>query len=147
MNIRRANKNDFEEYYKLKADELRDEGDITGEKVKIPSKAALKKEFKEFLSKKGIFLVIEEGDGLIGYGNGMIYKRALDSKFHMWFLFVEKEYRGKGLGTKLIKDMIKFAKSKGVDKITLDVNPKNTPAFALYRNLGFDVDKYRMVLR
>ncbi len=145
IKIRKVNKSDFREYHKLKVAELIEYAKIVKTKIDIPSRNALKKEFGGFLSKNGLFLVIEDNNGLAGYGNGMIYKSPYDSKFHIWYLFVDKEHRRMGLGRKIIQEMTKFAKSKKVNKVVLDVNPVNKPALNLYKNLGFSVNKYKMV--
>lgn len=46
-------------------------------------------------------------------------------------------FRGQGLGDKLIDELIKTAKEKGIDQITLTSNPKRVAARNLYRKKGF----------
>ena len=147
MIIRKATSKDFEGYCKLKKEETIDYGKIVGEKIKMPARKPLKKEFNDFLSKHSILIVLEDNNKLAGYGCGRIYGGVWGTKFHIWYLFVEKDYRKKGLGTKIIKKMIEFAKSRRVKKIALDVNPTNHIAQKLYEKLGFKVDKYRMTKR
>ena len=47
------------------------------------------------------------------------------------------EYRGKGIGTKLIQANLDHAKKIGLEKIELDVFTSNTRAIALYKKIGF----------
>ena len=45
--------------------------------------------------------------------------------------------RGKGVGTSLMAESIRWAQRVGVEKIVLSVYPHNTAAIALYRKFGF----------
>jgi ribosomal protein S18 acetylase RimI-like enzyme len=47
------------------------------------------------------------------------------------------EYRGMGIGTRLVTAAIEDALSKGITRIELDVYASNTRAIALYRKMGF----------
>jgi len=47
------------------------------------------------------------------------------------------EYRGKGIGTKLMKKILKELKNQGTDSVSLSVDPNN-PAIRLYKRLGFE---------
>ena len=45
--------------------------------------------------------------------------------------------RGRGIGTALMVEALRWARSVGVEKIVLSVYPNNTGAIALYRKFGF----------
>lgn len=49
-----------------------------------------------------------------------------------------EEYRGKGIGTKLMKTMLKLLKEKGYKKTSLSVQ-KNNYAVKMYKNVGFKI--------
>ncbi|MGH2788363.1 MAG: GNAT family N-acetyltransferase [Actinomycetota bacterium] len=51
-------------------------------------------------------------------------------------------YRGRGLGSMLVKACIDRARSAGAHKITLQVWPHNEAARALYRKFGFEEEGY-----
>ncbi len=57
------------------------------------------------------------------------------------------EFRGQGVGTKLLSEALDHAKKIGLEKVELQVNVANAPAIALYKKLGFEVEgtikKYR----
>lgn len=59
------------------------------------------------------------------------------------------EYRGQGLGSKLLSAVIAHSKQFGLEKIELSVYTSNTSAIALYKKLGFEqeglIKKYRKV--
>ena len=47
------------------------------------------------------------------------------------------EFRGQGLGRKLLQACIDKARSKGITRITLEARADNTNAIALYTRMGF----------
>ena len=54
---------------------------------------------------------------------------------------VRKDWRGKGIGTRLIQESIRWAKRhKNIRRIELDVLARNTGAVTLYSRLGFRVE-------
>ena len=50
---------------------------------------------------------------------------------------VRKPVRGLGLGRAVLEDLLRWAKSEGVRKVTLEVFATNTGAISLYREMGF----------
>ncbi len=50
---------------------------------------------------------------------------------------VLNDYRGKGIGNKMMEAVIEFANENNYGKITLEVREDNIRAQQLYRNLGF----------
>ena len=50
---------------------------------------------------------------------------------------VQPEYRGQGIGTRLLEYVIQQARAEGVLRITLLTDLKNDNAQDLYRKLGF----------
>lgn len=51
---------------------------------------------------------------------------------------IEKGWRGKGVGSALMAEAMRWARSVGVEKVSLEVYPGNDAARALYRKFGFD---------
>ena len=77
------------------------------------------------------------------YNNGKANVMIVDS------VEVEEQYRGQGVGTKLMQKVIELAKNRGVDSIDLNVNKDNIQAKKLYEKAGFiktNKDYYRMIL-
>jgi ribosomal protein S18 acetylase RimI-like enzyme len=60
---------------------------------------------------------------------------------------VQKNYRGQGLGSKLMKAALDHAKQIGLEKVELQVYTTNVGAIALYKKFGFEeegvIRKYR----
>lgn len=79
----------------------------------------------------GTYYAVAEYEGrIVGYGglypNGDITNIA-----------VLKDYRGKGLGGRIVDELIKHAINSGIDKIFLEVRVNNNSALRLYKSKGF----------
>ena len=65
--------------------------------------------------------------------------------FYLAEIAIDNSQRGKGLGKKVILDVINYAKNKNYNRVILDVDFRNTGAKKLYESLGFKVfDKKRV---
>ena len=57
------------------------------------------------------------------------------------------EYRGKGIGSQLLKAVLDHSKRFGLEKVELQVYTTNSSAIALYKKFGFEqegiIKKYR----
>jgi ribosomal protein S18 acetylase RimI-like enzyme len=54
------------------------------------------------------------------------------------------EYRGRGLGERLLRAALDAARTGGFERISLSVYARNTRAFELYRKVGFAVEGIRV---
>lgn len=54
-------------------------------------------------------------------------------------LSVTKQYRNKGIGTKLIQNAEAYAKDINIHEICFHVEKSNTAAFRLYQRLGYEI--------
>jgi len=53
-------------------------------------------------------------------------------------LAVNPDYQGKGIGSEMIREAIRLAKTNGMKAIRLDALASNTPAHKVYEALGFE---------
>jgi ribosomal protein S18 acetylase RimI-like enzyme len=53
------------------------------------------------------------------------------------YVFVAREFQGRGFGRKLLEATLNFCVSKGCSVVQLDVHPKNFVAQHVYEHLGF----------
>ncbi|GAB6168522.1 GNAT family N-acetyltransferase [Clostridium carnis] len=53
---------------------------------------------------------------------------------------LRREYRGQGLGKRLLETAINYMNNKDVNKISLTVIEKNTRAFEMYKKRGFKIE-------
>ena len=91
------------------------------------------------------FVVAENNNKIIGYimcrieyGFSILKKMSLARKGHVVSFAVLEEYRGKGIGKKLVVQSIEGMKIKKCNESYLEVRTDNIPAIKLYENLGFN---------
>jgi len=53
-------------------------------------------------------------------------------------IVVKKSFRGHGIGSKLLQNLILFAKKHNLKTVTLEVNETNLPAIKLYNKFNFN---------
>lgn len=106
----------------------------------------VEKAFPTFFSKSKIlddfnqnaftkYFIYEEKSNIIGVVNYYdLYER-----FELSYIEVVPQYRNKKIGSLLIENLIRIAKEKGVNNITLEVNINNIYAIKLYEKYGFSV--------
>ena len=89
-----------------------------------------------YLDNGGLFLVLLDNERVVGAG---AIRKANDETCELMRLWFYKEYRGKGFGSKIVNQLLEFAREKRYKKIRLDVyRPEiQTHAVALYKKLGF----------
>lgn len=80
-----------------------------------------------------IFYVVEDNHKIIGTIGLQKHK---DKIARLKRLYLKKEYRGKGIGEKLLNRIINFAKLK-YNKIILSTYPEMERAILLYKKNGF----------
>lgn len=68
---------------------------------------------------------------------GYILIKRRDHSLHIWDLVVKPEFRGKGIGKRLMEYAEKYAGDK-YQYITLAVMEDNAPAIGLYEKLGYE---------
>lgn len=66
---------------------------------------------------------------------------------YIWDLFVAKEHRNRGIGTKLLNGAVTYSKSIGCDKTGLLVNYQNEPAKKLFEKAGFKLQCHYLTKR
>lgn len=88
----------------------------------------------ELLNNKLTKHFVLEKEGIIV---GFYISRFVIDESELDTIAIKKEYRGQGLGEKLMNHYIKYCKSKGVKKISLEVRVTNEAAINLYEKYGF----------
>lgn len=78
-------------------------------------------------------VLAEEGGEIVGYGG---ITQAVDSA-DIDNLAVVEYYRNSGIGTAVLTELLKYAKSRGAKKVFLEVRVSNSVAMALYLKCGF----------
>lgn len=93
-----------------------------------------------FASGLSTALLARDGDQLIGYA-GLNFTIALHTgvpRIDLHHLYVEEEYRAKGVGRALISAAKALARTKGAEGLTIGTDPKNLSAQTAYRAMGLE---------
>lgn len=144
MRIRKAKKEDFDQYKVLRKKGLEDYQRLADEKLKISSKR-IKEELEEiFSNKKRIIFVIEENKEIKAYIIGTLIKNVYQCVTYIDDIFVRKDARKKGFGKLLIDEFTKWSKSKKATRVRLGVRVNNKKAIDLYKKIGFEIKHYEM---
>ena len=124
--------------------------------IKAISKYLTKKEINKYFK-----VILDDDNNIIGYVS--IYLHDDEHKFYLKSLrlyivdildhfvlcdiekddlylaeiAIDESQRGKGLGRKVVCDVISYAKSKNYNRVIIDADFRNTGAKRLYESLGF----------
>jgi len=147
MKIRKATNKDFDQYLKLRKEDISEYSNLIKKKISLVQDLQIKKEFEGMSkSKEHLILVAEKEGKLLGYLTGSIIKNIWQKSGYVDDIFTSKELKRKGIATHLMKSFIKFLKAKNIKKCKLGVNIKNKKAIKLYKKLGFKLSHYEMDL-
>lgn len=96
----------------------------------------------------GQLFVIRDGATVAGMANALITVSTAEGGRVLLLedVIVSCDYRGKGLGRRLVEHVCDWARDQGITRVTLLADRENQPALNFYRNLGFE-PSYMTVLR
>ena len=103
----------------------------------IDEKFVVKDYFINMINNQNILLLYKSENKPIGY----IFAKKIDDKYLIDGLYIDINYRNKGIATKLIKVIIKEIYSLGDYEIFINVLKENKVAVNLYKNIGFIVEQ------
>ena len=93
---------------------------------------------KEYLTG---FVAVSPEDEILGYATYFFgYYTWIGKSLYMDDLYVRPNLRGAGVRTKLINEVIAFAKAENCKKLRWQVSEWNQPAIDFYKSLGANVD-------
>lgn len=104
--------------------------------------SAGKRYFKDRIRKRnGLVEVVENNGKIIGYMCGGIAERLVYRKKAKYAelenMIIDKKFRGKGIGKRLVEDFINWCKENKSDFVVVTAFVKNEPTVNFYRKLGF----------
>ena len=87
----------------------------------------------ELTNPLSLWLVAVEDGKLLGY----VGSQSVMGEADMMNVAVDPESRRRGIGRRLVEDLVQALKDRQVNSLTLEVRASNEPAKALYGQLGF----------
>jgi len=100
---------------------------------------------KELEDPRIIYLLASKNNHAIGIAILSI-SEEIDQTAFLGELFVEKKYRNQGIGTRLIKEIIRIVNKKGLKTIRVTVAKKNKKAQLFYSKLKFQPKERNYIL-
>ena len=91
-----------------------------------------------------ITIVMSEEKIIVGVATLHIIKKLTRILGLIEDVAVNEDYRGLGIGKKLVKELIKIGNEKNCDKIVLSSSEKNSK---FYEKIGFQKNELQMVIR
>ncbi len=83
-------------------------------------------------------IVAEANGDVVGWGSLNVFNPREAYRFVADFsVYVERSWRGKGVGRLVLERLIELARRHGFHKMVLSAFPANTGGMALYEKLGF----------
>ncbi|MGB9939355.1 GNAT family N-acetyltransferase [Methanosarcina sp.] len=111
---------------------------IQSEGFEINSRNGIRRYSKRM---RKIFYVVKSQDQVVGYCiyyiKPVLSLKSFKKKAVIYSISVDKNFRRKGYGEKLLKESIKEMRLNGISSILLYVSTKNLPAIRLYEKIGF----------
>jgi len=133
MKIRKATLDDTDQIRQLFYDTINNINilDYDSEQIKLWSSGHLKiDKWKKNISEQ--YFIVSESDGIItGFA-------SITEKGYLDFMYVHKDHQGKGIATKLLAELEKFAGSLELKEIWAQVSITARPFF---RSKGFEITK------
>lgn len=100
---------------------------------------------------ESLVLVAEANNEIVGTGYAQIRtsKKSFTHEKHAYlgFMYVEPDYRGKGLNKRLLEGLINWSKDNHVVDFYLDVYAQNDAAIRAYEKVGFESSMIEMKMR
>ena len=113
-------------------------------KEELLSSPSIKKYYEEWGRKGDTALIaIDKNNGAVGAVWYRLFDESnngygfVDNRTPELGIAVTQEVRGLGIGTLLMKKIIQHASEDGYKSLSLSVDPENTSAVYIYRQLGF----------
>lgn len=121
----------------MKIEDVDDVARIEEESFSTPWK---RHHFVELLDRADMLYLVAELDGKVIGGAGLM---NLAGDIEITNVEIDKEYRGKGYGDKLLDAIFERGYKMGGTDFTLEVRSQNEAAVALYKKKGFSIEGCR----
>lgn len=124
---------------KFRALKIKDRGEVEKLLFELSDKKVNLKISQFIGNKKCICKVVELENKIVGFGCLTIYLTPGSGEVgKIEDIIINAEFREKGYGLTLVKELITEAKKAKLKKISLTSNPQRVAARKLYKKLGFE---------
>ncbi|WP_299552668.1 GNAT family N-acetyltransferase [Seonamhaeicola sp.] len=110
------------------------------------SENILKQRFSEMITQNYECAVIYDGDKLIGVSGLWFCTRHYSGRsVEPDHVYIDKDYRGKGLGKQFFNWIYNYVKEKGYEAVELNTYVSNAPSHKFYFNEDFKILGYHFL--
>lgn len=117
------------------------------EMIEAPPFEKVAKFQRELIEKNGPAYYAIQGEQVVGWCDVFPYDNPRQSHRGALGMGLLPEYRGKGIGSALVNEVLNHSKRFGLEKVELHVYTSNESAIALYKKFQFEpeglIKKYR----
>jgi putative acetyltransferase len=93
-----------------------------------------------YFGQQGLFLVVVENNQVIGTG---AIRRVDESICELKRLWLLEKYQGRGIGYRVLQELIEFAQTNGYTRMRLETDNEQERAIRFYKRVGFqNIEKY-----
>ena len=96
-----------------------------------------------------VLMVARDGDHIIGMGTLYMIPKVGKTNGLIEDVIISSEYRGHGIGERLVRALLDAAKQSGIASISLTSSPSRTAAHRMYEKIGFskkETDVFKLSL-
>lgn len=113
-------------------------GQLRGKDADVGTRAELRAIIE---NRNNVMVVAQDGQRVVGVATLYVLQKVGKRTGHVEDVVVDSDYRGQGIGKKLMKEVIVAAKTRKLDVVHLTSRPERLAANALYKKLGFKLKK------
>lgn len=145
INVRKLQNHEWQKFKHIRLEALDDSPTAFGQSAEDESKKTDEQweSGVKFTNENppSLALFAEIGEEIIGMvGSFTKDREKMKHIANVWGMYVNSEYRGQGIGRKLLESLIEELKNHSqIKKIRIGVVSSNTLAAELYKRLGFEV--------
>lgn len=115
-------------------------------RITVGSEMSYRKHFEEILSNKSSLIALAELESqIVGIIDYITYKKGMLRVGSLGNVFVLEDYRGKGIGSKLIEYAMDKLRNKKCNYIISGVRVNNSDAQNFWKKRGFTIDEESIV--
>ena len=145
MNIRKANINDLEQLEELRVEFLKFSNEIDNTLNSSCFREIAHLEITSFFKESNsIFFIAEDKKEIIGYVYATFKKsdklHITDKYGEIAHIYITEKYTDRGIGKKLINEVLEWLRYNKVDEVGVKVYFKNKRAVMFYKSLGFETN-------
>lgn len=141
MEISKLTPGEWEQYKQLRLEALKEDGTAFGESYAESSQRSDEEWQRRLTNPKNHIMVARDGDRLFAMAGACQEEgEKVRHIAYAWGVYVNKDYRGKGVGKKLMEALLEeVRKNNEIEKVNLNVNTIQQSAVKLYEKLGFEI--------